>query len=441
MDDDYIELPPLEAIYRDDEPLQQPQPQQPQPRVDVDQSFIPPEWLSEEIATEGPYEDEPVYRDPVNNKIHKRPLSRAALRAIMSNPSMLDYGSMINHIPSSGFIPHNDYEAYIAGQALSLSVIEKQEKKNQELENAKARAYNREGAAETYKFQLEKAQQDLANLREYYADANNNPEILQTVNQLRQEKTDLQNQLNAAAAEVANRDAEIQRLNEELQYCYNEINVAIQYKNAVENGTIGSLYQEVNTMLEDRDRAHKTEINDINTEHKAVVLKLQNTIIDLRHQISELKVKTEDLRRKCNSKMDSYMHAIKVKEIDDSSKIEATKEDLLDFIDNVLEVYDMMNDGVADVGKAIASASKKVTQLTDGFVTIKGAFEDIYFPDLEEAVNQANEMRNKVKGINRVGKKRLDDFIKTGNLPKKVSLKDYIIPDADSGAESATESE
>lgn len=371
--------------------------------IQMDQSFIPETWIKYTVKENRNYYGTPAYIDQTSGLMAKRPLSHAAFTLLKRFPFLKDYKYMMDYMEAKGFSVENDFEAFLAGQAISAKNIKENLNRDDDVFKSQVSAESSRNTAEFYKNQWDSARKELRELQEHYADINNNPQIIRDLEQARNER-------NALQAEKE----DILHQNELLQQ---EVANYYLYKQAVENGTIGNLYNEVQVMLDDKDRAYSAQINNLNATHTEVINSYKQQVFELQSQVSSLSMQVSILQQDSKQEMDKLVLKTKLKHLSDSSDIAATKAELLKFIDGVLGVYDSAMNGVQKLGVAIKRATEKAKQVSDNTLNIMPLFNDVKFPKFSVAKEKAEEMKEKLSDKYKVEEQSVVDFINSDKLP------------------------
>lgn len=366
------------------------------PIPEVDQSFIPESWISERISTDGPFKHIAVYKDTTTGKVHKKPLSPSAYQQILKYPYFADYKQMISQVTSMEFKPKNDYEAYIAGQVLSANIYKDINKNETTLLDTRVEAAANAHDSAFYKSEMDKAKQQLSELQERYSHPESIPEFIQRMEQLQQQNAALQEQNRNLSAENA--------------YMRGELDRANQYKEAVERGDVGNLYEVVNNMLNQKDTEYTDRINNLTVHNTAAAIQYEQRISALNTQIQNLQLEVQRLQEENRRNMDIAMYNMNIQQFDNTNDIDNIKRMVVQFIDRVLGVYDTTADGITSLQQKNDIASRAVADLTHGVVNINGVFNDIPVPNLNMAYQDANNMKNALQPNNPVMGMRLGDL-------------------------------
>ena len=359
----------------------------------MDQSFIPDTIKKVEVKGFRQYEGTPAYLD-TTGLIMKRPLSRTAFELLKQFPFLKDYNYLMTFVESKGFMPDNDFEAFLIGQAISAKQIQEQVKSKEEMFANEVHAASSKETAATWYEEWQKAEKKYADLREHYSNLDNNPKIVQELVNTQNENTRLTRQNN----QLLQQYNELQQQNQNLQQQINGLN---NYYSTLENNA----------------RTHQAEINDLNNSHNAAINGYSQQVTNLQSQVASLQMQVNILREENKQKMESFMARNKLRYLSNSSDIAATKHELLRFIDGVLGIYDSAIDGVDNLRTAVNKTYTDVINITNRTLDISPNFENVKFPKFKDAKKDAEKLKDKLENKYKVEEESVADFIDKGKLP------------------------
>lgn len=371
---------------------------------------VPQNWQGSIVNNpDGPYDGCSIYTDPDAQKIHKAPLSPSALHFIQTYGFLEDYDYMASMIGKLGLFPNDDYEAFIAGQLLSVNTITSNQNQRNDIIKHQVDALANNHSAMFYKQQMENAQRALEEEKNKWANAANHPAVIQELNnekneraRLLTENNDLQNQVNELQSENAALKAEIEKWK--------------KYEHDVKAGTVGHYYEEYNQLSDKLKREYEGQINTKNIEHAKTVNDLNKQIFNLDKEINELKLKVEKLQQESKMKMDKLVFDTKLEHIENASTMTELRKSLLKFIYNILGVFDDTDAALKEIVLAINKAHTDVNKLTNMAIDINGMLKDIKLPDFEAARKTVENMKKLV----------YDAFASDVTIYKKFLLEDKL---------------
>lgn len=374
------------------------------------QPFVPDEWILSRVDQDNsPYDGSAIYVSP-DNKCYKAPLTESALHIIQKYPKLMDYREMTHMIVDLHLQVYSDFEAFIAGQILSMRIFEENVEQNNKMIDYIVDAKSLEKTSAAFKKYYEDSQSELAAEKVRLTDAANQPEFVQELIKEKNLRADLQFSNN----ELNNQVNELKTENTKLK---NEIKEWEKFKEDVEKGTVGHYIDEYNIMKDKLTREHGDKVNSINIEHTKEVNELNNQIYDLNKQVNNLTLQVEQLQETSKRKMDKFLARNKLKCISNASDITTTKQELLKFVDGVLGIFDNAIDGINNIATAVKKANFDVLKVTEGVLNIMPLFENISIPKFDVAKEEALKFKNKMENKYNVEEQYLKDFIDKGKLP------------------------
>lgn len=377
----------------------------------INQDFIPEDWERSFVGDEkSPYYGTPIYLNPANNKAHKAFLSPSAYHLLCQYPQMMDYREMTNIVINMGLAIDNDYEAFIAGQVLSVKTLNENVEQKNNLIDYMADAKSYKNTTNQFREYYENSQRELAEERLKLKDPANQPEFVKELlkeqndrAELQREKNDLQNQVN-----------ELKQENTRLK---TDIEGWKQFKKDVEAGRVGHYIDEFNQKKEELTREKETAVNDLNIKHAKEVNDLNNQIHNLNKQVNSLTLQVEQLQNTSKNKMDEFLERHKLKCVTNAADIATTKKELLTFIDGILGVFDNAIDSINEIATAVKKTNIDVLNITQGVLNIMPLFEKIKTPRFDLAKEETEKLKDKIENKYKVEEQYLKDFIDKGQLP------------------------
>ena len=374
------------------------------------QPFIPDEWILSYVdQDDSPYDGSAIYVSP-NNKCYKAPLTESALQIIQKYPNLMDYREMTHMIVDLQLQVYSDFEAFIAGQVLSMRVFEENVEQNNKMIDYMVNAKSLEKTSAAFKEYYEKSQSELAAEKVRLTDAANQPEFVrELINEknlranLQMENNDLQNQVNDLKTENAKLTDEIKNWE--------------QFKKDVEAGRVGHYIDEFNQKKEELTREKETAVNDLNIKHAKEVNDLNNQIHNLNKQVNSLTLQVEQLKNTSKNKMDEFLERHKLKCVTNAADIATTKKELLTFIDGILGVFDHAINSMNEIAAAVKKTNIDVLNITQGVLNIMPTFERIKTPRYDLAKEETEKIKDKLENKYKVEEQYLKDFIDKGQLP------------------------
>lgn len=384
---------------------------------------VPQNWQESIVNNPtGPYDGCSIYTDPDTRKIHKAPLSPSALHFIQIYGFLEDYNKMAEMIGKLGLFPNDDYEAFIAGQLLSVNTITNNQNQTNEIIKHQVDALANNHSAMFFKQQMEIAQRALEEEKNKWANAANHPAVIQELNnekneraRLLTENNDLRNQVNELQSENATLKAEIEKWK--------------KFEHDVKAGTVGHYYDEYNQLSEQLKREYEGQINTNNIEHAKTVNDMNEQIYKLDKEINELKLKVEKLQQESKMKMDKLVFETKLEHVENASTMVELRTSLLQFIYNILGVFDDTDIALKEIVLTINKAHTDVNRLTNMAIDINGMFKDVHLPDFKAARETVENMKKLVHDAFASDVTIYKKFLMEDKLPDKLPEFKHKLPD------------
>lgn len=373
---------------------------------------IPANWQPSIVVNEGsPYNGASIFTDPVTHKIHKAPISQSALNFIQRYSFLEDYNHLAETVQKLGLFANSDYEAYIAGQLLSINTITNSVDQTNEIIKQQSVALSNDHNANFYKELYEKAQRAYEDERNKWLNADTQPEIIKELIAVKNERAALLKENNNLKNQVADLTNENNKYKDEIKNWE-------KYKTDVEAGRVGHYIEEYKQLKDKLNREHRDEVNTLNINHQKKVNELNNNIYELVKQVNELQLKVEKYKQDSKMAMDKLIFETKLDEVEKASNMSRLRSELLSFIYKVLGVYDDSVIMISEIHKTLKKANTEVNKLSSIGIDIEKMFKDIDTPDYAARREEAEEMEKRVK----------ETFAKDAKMYKKFLDSDRELP-------------